>query len=123
MNKKHDIESYLRNNKPQVKDNPAFLLEVQQKMNAVEGIKTVVDRQRTYGRTAMISALILGVLAGAAATLLIYLYPVNTGTVSGGITKEFQLFIETYKELFMITTAVCATALGLIFGRSKKSFS
>ena len=45
----NNIESILRESKPQVKDNPAFLLEVQQKMRAVEGIKNEVDRQRRYG--------------------------------------------------------------------------
>ena len=49
--KNTDIESLLRGNKPQVKDNPTFLLEVQQKMRTVEGIKSEVDRQRRYGRS------------------------------------------------------------------------
>ena len=40
----NDIESILRDSKPQVKDNPAFQLELQQKMRAVEGIKNEVDR-------------------------------------------------------------------------------
>ena len=47
--KNTDIESLLRENKAQVRDNPTFLLEVQQKMRAVDGIKSEVDRQRRYG--------------------------------------------------------------------------
>lgn len=49
--KNTDIESLLRGNKPQVKDNPTFPLEVQQKMRTVEGIKSEVDRQRRYVRS------------------------------------------------------------------------
>lgn len=48
--KNTDIESLLRENKPHVKDNPTFLLEVQHKMRAVDGIKSEVDRQRQIGR-------------------------------------------------------------------------
>ena len=51
--KNTDIESLLRENKPHVKDNPTFLLEVQHKMRAVDGIKSEVDRQRRYGRQAL----------------------------------------------------------------------
>jgi len=35
--KENDIDSYLRANRPQIKDNPTFLLEVEQKMRAVDG--------------------------------------------------------------------------------------
>ena len=54
--KNTDIESLLRDSRPQVQDNPAFLLEVQQKMRAVEGIKKEVDRQRRSGRRALAMA-------------------------------------------------------------------
>ena len=63
--KNNDIESILRDRKPQVKENPTFLLEVQQKMRAVEGIKNEVDRQRRYGRSSVIVALVLGLIVGA----------------------------------------------------------
>ena len=73
----NDIESILRDSKPQVKDNPAFLLEVQQKMRAVEGIKNEVDRQRRYGRSSVIVALVLGLIVGAMSMSLAYLYPID----------------------------------------------
>ena len=34
--KETDIDAYLRANKPQIKDDPTFLLEVEQKMRAVD---------------------------------------------------------------------------------------
>ena len=42
MTKNRDIESFLRENKPRVKDNPTFMLEVQQKMRAV-GYRQAID--------------------------------------------------------------------------------
>ena len=73
-----EIEDFLRENKPVVKDDPAFLLKTRQKMEAVEGIKAEVDRQRCYGRLALIVALIAGLAIGAAATAIAYLYPIAT---------------------------------------------
>ena len=41
-----DLEQYLKDHKPVVKDDPTFLLEAQRRMDAVSGIKGEVDRQR-----------------------------------------------------------------------------
>lgn len=111
MKNNNDIESFLREHKPLVHDNPAFLLEVQQKMRAVEGIKSEVDRQRNYGRTALLCALVLGMLAGALAMLLAYLYPVDTEAISDGIISGIRLFIEPWEQYLMIPVAVCAIVL------------
>lgn len=111
MKNNNDIESFLREHKPQVQDNPAFLLEVQQKMRAVEGIKSEVDRQRNYGRAALVCALVLGMLAGALAMLLAYLYPVDTEAISDGIISGIRLFIEPWKQYLMIPVAVFAIVL------------
>ena len=92
--KDKDIESILRDSRPQVKDNPAFLLEVQQKMHAVEGIKSEVDRQRRYGRTALILTLVAGLILGASAMLLAYLYPIDTSAISDCILS-LSRFIQT----------------------------
>lgn len=59
-----DIESFLRNNKPQVKDNPTFLLEVQQKMREVDGIKKEVDKQRRLGHHAILIAAACAIALG-----------------------------------------------------------
>ena len=117
--KNKDIESILRDSRPQVQDNPAFLLEVQQKMRAVEGIKNEVDRQRRYGRTALILALVSGLILGAVAMSLTYLYPMDTTAISDGILSDIRVFLESYKEYLLLSIAGCAIALGLILGRQK----
>ena len=50
----NDIEDFLRDNKPQVKEDPTFILEAQRRMEQVDGIKAEVDRQRTRGRVALL---------------------------------------------------------------------
>ena len=69
MNEKQ-LEEFLRENKPRVQDDPTFLLELQQRMQAVDGIKCEVDRQRRYGRKILLVTLIVGMLLGAFAVFL-----------------------------------------------------
>ena len=120
--KNKDIESILRDSRPQVQDNPAFLLEVQHKMRAVEGIKNEVDRQRRYGRTALILALVSGLILGAAAMSLAYLFPIDTAVISDGILSDIRVFLESYRQYLLLPIAGCAISLGVIFGRQKNLF-
>ncbi len=124
MTKNRDIESFLRENKPRVKDNPTFMLEVQQKMRAVDGIKTEVDRQRRYGRIALVAALVAGTVAGALAVAVAYLYPIDHQSVAEGIFSGIRIFLEPWKQYLIIPIAACAISLGLVSGiRKSDSFS
>ena len=117
--KNNDIESILRDSKHQVNANPAFQLEVQQKMRAVEGIKNEVDRQRRYGRNALVVALVLGLFAGALAMTLAYLYPIDPSAINDSIISDIRVIVESYKQYLLLPIAGCAIALGLILGRHK----
>lgn len=103
--KRTDIESFLRENRPQVKDNPTFLLEVQKKMREVDGIKSEVDSQRRYGRQAIVLALSVGLICGLAIAALAYLYPVG----------DLKITLAPWKHYILILIAACAIALGIIF--------
>ena len=109
-----DIESFLRESRPQVKENPTFLLEVQHKMRAVYGIKAEVDRQRRYGRMAIVAALFIGLVAGAALMAFAYLYPIDPRSMADGLFSTIMNAIEPWKQYLMIPIAGCATALGLM---------
>lgn len=119
--KYNDIESILRDSKPKVKDNPAFLLEVQQKMRAVEGIKNEVDRQRQYWRSALVISLVSGLVAGALAISVAYLYPIAPSAINDSIISDIRVFMESYRQYLFLPIAGCAIALGLLTGR-RKSF-
>ena len=116
-----NIESYLRENKPQVKDNPAFLLEVQQKMHAVDGIKSEVDRQRQYGRQALVFTLLAGLIIGGIATAAVYLYPINPESTGENLVADIMMVIEPWKHYIMLLATCCAIALGLIYSRRKET--
>ena len=115
------LEDFLRNNKPVVKDDPTFLLKTRQRMEAVEGIKAEVDRQRSHGCKALIVALIVGLAIGAAATAMAYLYPVDANSVSEGLLDSIRAFLTTWKQYLVFIVAALAITLGLVLTRGSKN--
>ena len=120
MNKNKDIESFLRENRPQVKDNPTFLLEVQRKMREVEGIKSEVDRQRKYGRIALVVTLVFGLLLGALTMLLTYLIPMDELT-DADIFASIRLCVEPIKEYLIVPLIACIVALLAVLYTSRQN--
>lgn len=114
--KKSDIDSILRAQKPQVKDNPAFLLEVQQKMRAVDGIKSEVDRQRQYGRITIMAAIIVGLIAGLLIGVSEFAIPEDFAVDA---VADIKVFINTWKPLLLAVIPICAIVIGLLSGKSK----
>ena len=112
-----EIEELLRNNKPQVPDHPAFLLELRQKMRAVEGIKAEVDRQRKYSRLALIGTFAAVLLLSCAVMLAACLIPPVSDWFDEEIIGSLRDFLQTWKPYLPLPIAGCAIALGLLFGR------
>ena len=116
-------EDFLRENKPVVKDNPTFILEAQRRMEAVEGIKAEVDRQRCYGRMALIIALMAGLLLGVVATAIAFLYPIDAESVGKGVLDSIRLFLTTWKQYLLLPVALLAIALSLVLMSGKRGKS
>ena len=108
-----DIEDFLRENRPSVKDDPAFLMETRRRMKAVEGIKTEVDRQRRSGRRALIIALAAGLALGVLATTLAFFYPVDMQSLDGGFLQSARIFLDTWKMYLIYPVAALAVTLSL----------
>ena len=119
--KNTDIESLLRENKPHVKDNPTFLLEVQHKMRAVDGIKSEVDRQRRYGHQALIIALVAGLVLGCIITALAYLFPIDPESLGESLIADIKMILDPWKHYVLIFMAICAITLGVIFSVRKEN--
>ena len=117
----NQIEDFLRSNKPVVKDDPTFLLKTRKRMEAVEGIKAEVDRQRCHGRLSLIISLIVGLAIGAAATAMAYLYPVDTNSVSEGLLDSVRAFLTTWKQYLVFIVAALAITLGLVLTRGNRN--
>ena len=117
--KNTDLESLLRENKPQVSDNPTFLLEVQQKMHAVDGIKSEVDRQRRYGHQVLVIALVAGLILGGIVATLAYLYPINPELLGESGLAKLKVLIDPWKHYILLFVTICAISLGVIFSSRK----
>jgi hypothetical protein len=120
----NDLEQYLKDNRPVVKDDPTFILETQRRMEAVEGIKGEVDRQRRHGRRALIVALCAGLVIGAAVTAIAFFYPAGADTVGQGPLQQILAFLQSNRKVLMLPTALLAIALALVLfkGRKDKAF-
>lgn len=114
-----NIDSFLREHKPQVKDDPTFLLEVQHKMRAVEGIKSEVDRQRRFGRTGLIATAVVCVIIGIAFVIL----SDQLSVALKDILAWAKALIGAYSYHVMIAIAACAVVLGLSAGRKAKYYN
>ena len=109
-----DIEDFLRENRPSVKDDPAFLMETRRRMKAVEGIKGEVDRQRGRGRRALVIALVAGLAIGVLATTLAFFYPVDLHSLEGGFWQSASIFLDTWKMYLIYPVAALAVTLSLV---------
>ena len=115
-----EIDGFLRENKPTVKDDPTFILETQRRMEAMEGIKVEVDRQCSRGRLALVIALAAGLAAGVLVTALAFLYPVDPESVGDGLWQSVRLFFETWKQYLFLPVAILAILLGLVLLRGPR---
>jgi hypothetical protein len=99
----NDLNILLRTNKPVVKDDPAFMLKARQRMNAVEGIKNEVDRQRKHALIALSVTLLIGVAAGILITVFILLAPIDS---IRALIGEWKLYIEVGVSIVFTLIAI-----------------
>ena len=99
----NDLNILLRANKPVVKDDPAFMLKARQRMNAVEGIKNEVDRQRKHALIALSVTLLIGLAAGILITVFILLAPIDS---IRALIGEWKLYIEVGVSIVFTLIAI-----------------
>ena len=116
-----EIDEFLRENKPAVKDDPTFLLETRRRLDAVEGIKAELDRQRSRGRLALVFALAIGLAAGVFATAVAFLFPADAASVGEGVWGSVQLFLATWKHYLLLPVAALAVILGIVLSKGGKA--
>ena len=93
----------LRANRPVVKENPAFILKARQRVNAVEGIKNEVDRQRKHGLIALSVTLLIGLAAGILIAVFLLLAPIDS---IRALIGEWKLYIEVAVSIIFTLIAI-----------------
>lgn len=114
-----DIEQLLREGKPELPDEGAFLIETNARLSKVEGIKQEVDGERRRGRRALVIALAAGLCAGILLSLLVLLYPVPAITDDISAFAKAAAALQGHKFILLIPVAGCAVALGLLLMNKK----
>ena len=110
-----DLEQFLRDNKPETPDEGQFMIEMNARLNQVEGIKQTVDGENRRWRKALIITLVAGLVLGSALTALVMLHPLPAlGVDESALTKAVE-FLQAKREYLFIFIAACATALGVVF--------
>lgn len=99
----NDLNILLKTNKPVVKDDPAFMLKARQRMNAVEGIKNEVDRQRKHGLIVLSVTLLIGLAAGILIAVFILLAPIDS---IRALIGEWKLYIEVGVSIVFTLIAI-----------------
>ena len=99
----NDLNILLKTNKPVVKDDPAFMLKARQRVNAVEGIKNEVDRQRRHGLIALSVTLLIGLAAGILITVFILHSPIDS---IRALIGEWKLYIATAASIVATIIAI-----------------
>ena len=103
----NNIEEFLRSSRPVVKDDPAFILETRRRLEAVEGIKEEVDRQRKNARITLLFALVICSVVGMLFVTIIQLF-------------SSDIIWKSLYRLYFAFPAACvifALSLALIWGK------
>ena len=115
----NNIEEFLRSSRPVIKDDPTFILETRQRLEAIEEIKEEVDRQRRHGRTVVLAALFLGLLAGILITAIAFLFPEETIMLKEGLRKSLNTIPDDWKIL-LVSLAILAITLAPVLFQGRK---
>ena len=119
--KDNNIEELLREAKPVVKDDPAFLMETRRLMEQVEGIKKEVDRQHKNSRIILIVTLAAGLVLGMLAMAVVFLFPEPIHGFQNGFLANVRNFLESYKQYLFFGVAALAIALGVTLGSGRRN--
>ena len=118
--KDNNIEFYLKENKPPKPEDENFLIEMNAKLDAVEGIKTEVDSQRRMGRDVLVLTLFIGLAAGLFVAAFIILHPVKPSNLGQEFFKRILDFIYEWKTYIIFPIAIAAIILPLVLFKGKR---
>ena len=114
------LDTFLKENRPRVESDPTFIQETRRRMAEVEGIKAEVDRTRTSGRVALIVALAAGIVLGALAAAVAFLWPVDPAALEGRVLDSVKVVLDPYKNYILFFVAIMITALTLVLTSGRK---
>lgn len=109
-----DIEQHLRENKPELPEEGQFLININARLDKVEGIKRCVDSEQKRNRKVLIAALIIGLVLGCVATLFILFCPMPEIRLVPSLFEKVSASLHKLRYLPAFLIAGCAIALGVV---------
>jgi len=116
-----DIEQFLKENKPQAPAEDSFIIEMNARLEAVEGIKSTVAEERRRGHRMMLAALGAGLILGGLVAAVLILHPALPEAVGGkwltsvrDAAAGFQTFLKSAPQALSLLIAALAITLGLV---------
>ena len=119
--KDNQLDELLREARPLVKDDPAFLMETRRRLEQVEGIKQEVDRQHKNWRIILIVTMVAGLVLGMAAMALIFLFPEQIQGFQDGFLASARDFLFKWRQFIVFGVAALAIGLALVLSNGKKN--
>lgn len=118
-----ELEELLRQNRPEMPDEGHFILETNARLEAVEGIKRIVDEEYRRRRIALWATLAGGIVAGGAAAVLLMRCPFQPLQLEKHLLEKALEWPLNGREYIVFLLAACATALGiLLMNRKEETF-
>ena len=110
----------MREGKPELPDEGAFLIETNARLSQVEGIRKTVETEHRRFRKALFAALIAGIVVGTLVTLLVVFYPAASLAANQSAIANAIETLKDYELFLLIPIAACAIALGVLSMNRKK---
>lgn len=112
----NDIERFLRENRPETPDEGQFIVELNARLSAVEGIRKTVEGERRRWRMAPVVALLSGLALGALVALFLALHPILPH-----LLRPPQALLDN-RDYILVGIAALALTLGVVFvGRRREA--
>lgn len=105
--KELNLEQYLRGNKPQIQNDPAFILETMRRIDSVEVVKKEVDYQKSSGRMAVFVTLVLGLIVGVIVVIALSMFPLESILIYLEPWKNIFFLVFSCMDIVIIVLALC----------------
>ena len=118
MNKEDELQQLFQDFHPELSSNRLFMKQLNRKLDAVEYIKQVQDRQIRRYRYAVLAAFFSGVVCCAVLFAVVWSMPDTAPLVDLGSELKFLVFWEEHSRMLVLTLIALLMSFCIINGVS-----